>query len=126
MPDKIVNPDGSVIPIVAVQGSAAAGAAPTAANATPVVNASLTPKGVQQYTSTGTAFALSSIPAGARIALIQAEAQTIRWRDDGTAPTPTVGMNLPVGPTLEYDGDLTAIRFIAATAGAILNVAFYG
>ena len=126
MPDKIVNQDGSVIPIVAVQGSAAAGAAPIAANATPVVNASLTPKGFQQYTSTGTAFALSPIPTGARIALIQSEAQVMRWRDDGTGPTATVGMNLPVGSALEYDGDLTALRFIAATAGAILNVSYYG
>ena len=30
------------------------------------------------------------------IAIIIAEAQGVRWRDDGTAPTASVGMPLPV------------------------------
>lgn len=132
MPDKIIQSDGSVAPVVAILGSGAAGSTDqSSANALATVNATLTPKGYRQVTATSAAFTLASafggsIPAGARVAFIQAEAQTIRWRDDGTAPTATVGMNLPVGGALEYDGSLAAIQFIAATAGAILNVALYG
>jgi len=67
------------------------------------------------------------IPAGANLALLQAETQNIRWRDDGTAPTTTVGMILIQGahqPTL-YAGTLSKLQFIDATAGGILNVTFY-
>ncbi|WP_186126361.1 hypothetical protein [Burkholderia gladioli] len=125
MPDKILQADGSIAPVVAILGSGAAGSTDqTSTNALAVVNATLTPKGYQQVTSTGTAFALAP-PAGSRIALIQAEAQALRWRDDGTAPTTTVGMLLNAPNSVEYDGNLSALRFIAATAGAILNVTYY-
>lgn len=59
------------------------------------------------------------------VAMIIPETQAVRWRDDGVAPTATVGMPLAVGTTLMYDGDLTRIRFIAQVAGAILNVSYY-
>ena len=60
------------------------------------------------------------------IALLQAETQAIRWRDDGTAPTATVGMILNVGDApYPYDGDLSMIRFIQVAATATLNVSFY-
>lgn len=126
MPDKIINADGSVVPIVALLGSAASGSAATSANATPTVNATLTPKGYQQI-SAATLAASTALtpPTGARVAQINVEAQAVRWRDDGVAPTATVGMLAPVGTTFEYDGDLTAIRLIAATAGTILNVSYY-
>ena len=58
-------------------------------------------------------------------ALITAETQGVRWRDDGIAPTASVGMPLAAGVTLQYDGDLTGIRFIEQTAGAKLNVSYY-
>ena len=59
------------------------------------------------------------------IALIIAETQAVRWRDDGTAPTASVGMPLAVGVALQYDGDLTKIRFIEQTASAKLNISYY-
>lgn len=59
-------------------------------------------------------------------AIIQAEAQGLRWRDDGVDPTTTVGMIIPGGGELRYDGDLTKIRLINLTAGAICNASFYG
>jgi hypothetical protein len=83
------------------------------------------PLGYQQITATGSAFGLTP-PSGAVFALIQAEAQNIRWRDDGTNPTTTVGMILPSSSELQYNGNLTAIKFIAATAGAIANISYYG
>lgn len=58
-------------------------------------------------------------------ALIVAEVAAVRWRDDGTAPTASVGMPLAVGVPLQYDGDLNKIRFIQQSAGAIINVSYY-
>lgn len=58
-------------------------------------------------------------------ALIVAETQAVRWRDDGTSPTASVGMPLAVGVPLQYDGDLTNIKFIQQTASAKLNISYY-
>ena len=58
-------------------------------------------------------------------ALIIAEGAPVRWRDDGTAPTASVGMPLAVGVPLQYDGDLTKIRFIQQSASGILNISYY-
>lgn len=86
------------------------------------------PLGYQQVTATGTAFNLPNIPAGATQAVIYVEAQAVRYRDDGTAPTTTIGAPLAVtsnGQPLYYNGNLSAIQFIAQTAGAILNILYY-
>ena len=80
--------------------------------------------GYQQITSLSSSTALT-VPAGATLALIVPEAQNVRWRDDGVAPTASVGMLVPANSSMSYDGDLKAIRFIAATSGAILNVSYY-
>jgi hypothetical protein len=58
-------------------------------------------------------------------ALIVAEGQAVRWRDDLTSPSASVGMPLAVGIPLQYDGDLTNIKFIEQVGGAILNVSYY-
>ena len=58
-------------------------------------------------------------------ALIIAESKDVRWRDDGTAPTASVGMPLAVGVPLQYDGDLTNIKFIETAASAKLNISYY-
>lgn len=85
--------------------------------------------GYQQLTSiasstglTDPSDALRGIPT---MAVIQAEAQAVRWRDDGVDPTASVGMVLAAGASMNYDGNLNAIRFIQVTAGAILNVSYY-
>jgi len=80
--------------------------------------------GYQQITSLSASAALT-VPTGATLALIVAETQAVRWRDDGTAPTASVGMPLATGVSLSYDGDLTAVRFIQQTASATLNVSYY-
>lgn len=49
----------------------------------------------------------------------------VRWRDDGTNPTTTVGMTLSAGQELDYSGDLTTITFIASTGSPILNISYY-
>lgn len=89
----------------------------------------LVPLGYCQLTSIDTAAKLSAcaggIPAGATSALIVAEAQAIRWRDDGTNPTASVGMTAAVGAPFYYSGTLSAFAVISATSGAKLDVSFY-
>lgn len=82
------------------------------------------PLGYQQITSLSAATALT-IPAGATVAVIQAETQAVRWRDDGTNPTASVGQPLTTGVLFTYRGNLTAIKFIEQTASAKLNVSYY-
>jgi ABC-type nickel/cobalt efflux system permease component RcnA len=80
--------------------------------------------GYQQITSLSAATALT-VPSGATLAVIVAEAQAVRWRDDGVAPTATVGMPVGTYVPLIYDGDLSRIRFIEQTASAKINVSYY-
>lgn len=80
--------------------------------------------GYQQITDLSSAAALT-IPPGATLALIVPETQNVRWRDDGTAPTASVGMPIYIGASLSYDGDLNRIRFIQEAASAKLNISYY-
>jgi hypothetical protein len=57
--------------------------------------------------------------------VVTPEIQNVRWRDDGTAPTSSVGMPIYVGTSLLYDGDLNKIRFINTVAGGKVNVSYY-
>lgn len=66
-----------------------------------------------------------TIPAGTNWILIQAEGQAVRWRDDGTDPTATVGQLLAAGDSIGYQTAITKIKFIAAVAGGTVNVSFY-
>lgn len=61
----------------------------------------------------------------ASMALIQAVTQNVRWRDDGTAPDATTGMQLAAGSDFWYTGDLSAIRFFEESASAEINIATY-
>lgn len=87
--------------------------------------AALTAKGYQQITSLSSASELT-VPSGATVALVQAESQSIRWRDDGTSPTTTVGMILASGESLFFTGTLSTFRAIEIAASAKLNVTYYG
>ncbi len=68
---------------------------------------------------------MSSIPAGASTAEFIVESQGIRYRDDGTAPTATVGMPVAAGVSFQYSGTLSTLQFIEQTASAKLNVSYY-
>lgn len=82
------------------------------------------PAGYEQVTVLSAAVGLT-VPSGADRALIQAATQDIRWRDDGTSPTASVGMVLAAGTTLEYTGDLSAFEAIETAASAELNVSYF-
>lgn len=86
--------------------------------------------GYQRITGLSTAQALT-VPKGATRAIIRCETQSVRWRDDGTDPTTTIGMPLLVADVLTYDGfnpatgALYPIKFIETAASAVLNVSYY-
>ena len=80
--------------------------------------------GYQQITSLSSAAGLTP-PQGATLALIVPESQNVRWRDDGTNPTASVGMPIFVGASLSYDGDFNKIKFIEESASAKLNISYY-
>jgi len=82
------------------------------------------PLGYQQITSLSSSTALT-VPEGARFCIFTAETQAVRWRDDGTAPTSTVGMPVAVLTPTAYYGDLNKIRFIEQSASAKLNVTYF-
>lgn len=76
-------------------------------------------------TETGEAVtAYQSLNVG--LAIIRVATQNVNWRDDGTAPTTTIGMPMtPTDPPFEYMGNILGIEFIAQTAGAVLSVSYY-
>lgn len=88
--------------------------------------------GYQQITSLSSATGLTvpqidlnGLNCRPTIAMIVAEGQAVRWRDDDVNPAASVGMPLAVGVTLQYDGDLTKIKFIEQVSGAKLNISYY-
>lgn len=86
------------------------------------------PLGYEQITDLSAAVGLT-VPSGTAYAVIQTSTQAVRWRDDGTNPTATVGMRLIVtgGDKLVYTSSgIKALRFIEEVAGAVLNVSYYG
>jgi len=83
------------------------------------------PVGYGQDASFASASALPAIPPKARIALIQAEGDSLRWRDDGTNPTTSVGMILATGETFLYIGDLSRIKIVESSTNSTVNVSYY-
>jgi hypothetical protein len=87
--------------------------------------------GYQQITpNTATALTVPAVaPDGSKqqptMIVITPEIQNVRWRDDGTDPTSSVGMPIYVGTSFFYDGDLTKIKFINTVAGGKVNVSYY-
>lgn len=85
--------------------------------------------GCAQLTSLSSATSLSSvpggIPTGAGLAALTIEGQTVRMRDDGTAPTASVGLLLPVGGPWPYQGALAKVQFIQSGGPATIDVCFY-
>ena len=107
----------------------------TAASGLPVVDANWTPVEYAQATNltaarnmwgaAGDVFGATEPAGSPTLALIQALTQNVRWRDDGTSPTSTVGMQLAAGDQFLYTGDLSTIEFIEESATAELNVTLF-
>lgn len=84
------------------------------------------PLGHQQLTLTTGTVQSCTVPSGANAGVFTIEGASARFRDDGTNPTSSVGMLLAVGQLpLEYQGNLSNLRFIGGAGGCIVNVAYY-
>jgi hypothetical protein len=94
--------------------------------ATPVVvYPAGTPLGFQQIPAATLANSTAlAPPVGATYALFSPSIAGVSWRDDGNAPTGAMGMPIQVGQMVAL-ANLAALRFIAAAAGAVLNVSYY-
>jgi hypothetical protein len=84
----------------------------------------------QQLGATNTASSASvtsgGIPPAATMAYLDAETAGVRFRDDGGAPSASVGSLIATGnPGIFYTGTLAALQFIAAAGSPLLNVSFY-
>lgn len=87
--------------------------------------------GYGQLTSLSSAVAVSSvtggIPAGTEQVAIQAETQNVRYRDDGTDPTASIGMIFTVNTIYMLSiAQAARMKLIEAAASAKLNISFYG
>lgn len=84
-------------------------------------------QGYQQVTSLSTSAAanLPSIPQNAQSVLIFVESAGIRWRDDGTDPTSSVGNPISSGQAFCYANDPHAMRIIGQTGTPTVNITYY-
>lgn len=86
------------------------------------------PLGYQQITVSTSAVGLT-LPKGAIRAVVGVEAQPLRYRDDGTNPSASVGYLVVAGGTVEVYGSTALSKFKAIRSGgtdAVLNVNYYG
>ena len=85
-----------------------------------------TPLGYQQLAAVTSATALSlTVPNASRIAQICVGATAVRYRDDGTAPTSSLGMTAAAAGCFQYSAALTAIQFISVSTTTTLDVSYY-
>ena len=85
-----------------------------------------------QMTSLATAKALTtancssgSVPVSATIAEICVGTQAVRYYDDGTTPTASVGIHVPAGTCFPYSGPIPSLIFIQEAASAVIDIIFY-
>lgn len=76
------------------------------------------------YTSGGT---FRSLPKNLSHVGVQCTTRDVRYRDDGQAPSATVGMKIIAGKPERFfsGGSLTNLQFIETQATGVLNVTFY-
>lgn len=84
------------------------------------------PKGtLATLTGLSTAKGFGSVPDGAKSVTMYISGANVRYCDEGTTPTATVGIPLFMGQVVTYEGDLSAIRFIEESASATIQALFY-
>ena len=86
------------------------------------------PEGYGQATVSNTAIALPAIPSKASYAIVNISTQPVRYRDDGTAPTASVGMPVASGEEFVLVSPLQIRNFKVIRSGgtdAELNVVYY-
>lgn len=86
------------------------------------------PEGYGQVTVSTTAVSLPSIPAKASYAIVNISDQPVRYRDDGTAPTASVGMPVAATDEIVLVSPKQIEDFLVIRSGgtdAELNVSYY-
>lgn len=76
-------------------------------------------------TASSASLTSGGIPPGATSAYLQVDTAAVRYRDDGGAPTASIGVSIASAGTLFYAGTLSKIRFILQTGSPLVNVSFY-
>ena len=64
-------------------------------------------------------------PAGATLAEICVEGGGVRYRDDGTAATASVGLPVAAGACFSYSGPLSSLSFTAQSGSPTIDVSYY-
>lgn len=84
------------------------------------------PVGYEQLAVSSTAVSLT-VPLRANTATLVIETDSVRYRDDGTDPTASVGMLLYPGQSIQIQSKdmLNAVKFIRVTSDAVVNVSYY-
>lgn len=88
-----------------------------------VVERQQLPLGLESFSDLSTVKYLSP-PKKTAYAEVQAHTKAVRWRDDGTAPTATIGHLIPAGKTFRYVGT-GQFGIIEAEASATATVTYY-
>lgn len=89
-----------------------------------------TPLGCVQLSSLGSATLLSSvtggIPNGTTFVFLTVEGEAVRMRDDGVAPTASIGLLLPIGGPWPYSSlTMANLQFIQTASSSIVDACFY-
>lgn len=66
-----------------------------------------------------------TVPTGATIAQICVETAGVRYRDDGTAATASLGIPVSAGTCFAYSGPLSALSFTAQSGSPTIDVSYY-
>ena len=85
-----------------------------------------TPLGLETISVTSSSAVALNPPTGATTVQIAVSGAAVNYRDDGTAPTSSVGMPAAVGAEFFLSqANLANIQFIAQTGTATLTLSFY-
>lgn len=77
-------------------------------------------------TSSSASLTSGGIPSGATSVYLESETAGVRYRDDGGAPTASVGLILQNAVPVQYaGGPLSRLRFILQSGSPLVNAAFY-
>lgn len=79
----------------------------------------------QATTSSSASLTSGGIPPGATLALIAAETQGVRYRDDGAAPTALIGQPIAAGGSITYQGTFSNLQIIQQSVSATADITFY-
>lgn len=85
----------------------------------------LTSAGTAQFGLSVTTNTTLTVPGGTKIAQISVETASVRWTDDGTSASTTVGHLAPAGTAFQYAGPLASMKFTAVSGSPTINVSYY-